>query len=124
MKRIVFLAVSALALTGCAEPVSLSAQPASADEARSLMLQVADNASCGSLEDYSFSNAHQTWVFTCQNEAHTFDLTAYGSREALTAATRTLAHSGTVYLAKGFYSITAAPGLGEAADPSWLDPFK
>jgi hypothetical protein len=124
MKPLVFLAVSAMVLTGCSEPVSLSGRPVSADEARSLMRQVADNASCGSLEDYSFNNAHQIWAFTCQNEAHTFDLTAYGSNDALTAATRTLALSEAVYLAKGFYSITAAPGLGETADPSWLDPFK
>lgn len=124
MKPLVLLAVSALALTSCSAPVSLSARPATSDEARSLMRQVADNASCGSLEDYSFNDAHQTWVFTCQNEAHTFDLTAYGSEDALTAATGTLARSEIVYFAKGFYSVTAAAGLGETADPSWLDPFK
>lgn len=125
MLRIAAIAVILLGMSGaCSRGTATDSAPTNIDDARQLAETVASNASCGGFEDLGVGPTRDTWVFTCQKSAASFEITVFGSQDARFAGIKALDDRHDTYFARNTYAVTVASAEGFSSPDSALASFK
>jgi hypothetical protein len=102
----------------------MDTMPTNTESARQLAKTVASNGGCDSFEDYDFNRARDTWVFTCQKPGMTFEIIAFGSPEARSAAIKFFDDSSSTYVTKNFYAVVVVKYEGAGSSDLALASFR